>query len=239
MRKILLLSLFLSLSACQKDEVGENQEEDNTSPLNYGTVIDQDNNQYATIEIGKQIWMAENLKTTTYCNGDSISNIVDDDEWSNINEAGWSYLENDSGHDSLFGKLYNWLTVYDERNICPCGWHVPTDAEWKELIDYLGGPFVAGGKMKSKGNLFDGTGLWTHPNHAATNESGFSGLPGGYREVDGEFRSRNNFTFWWSSSEENEYFSIGFALRYNFGDVITAGYANKKSGFSIRCIKNR
>jgi len=144
------------------------------TPTPTAPVTDIDGNEYATIQIGTQVWMAENLRTTKYCNGDPIPNVTDSLQWVNLATGAWAHNNNYSQYENLYGKLYNWYAVDDSRNICPCNWHVPTDAEWTTLIDYLGGEGVAGGKMKSTGTQY-----WLSPNTDATNESGFSGLPGG------------------------------------------------------------
>ncbi len=139
------------------------------------SVTDIDGNIYETVQIGSQIWMKENLRTTKYANGDVIPNVTDGNQWSNLTTGAWSCYSNNNQIQNLFGNLYNWFAVADQRNICPTGWHVPSDVEWITLTDYLGGESVAGGKMKSTAIY------WQSPNQDATNESGFSGLPGGFR----------------------------------------------------------
>ena len=138
----------------------------------YGSMTDQQGNVYKTIVIGTQEWMAENLKTTVYRNGNAIDNIIDNTQWIGLTTGAWASYNNDSQYDCPYGKLYNWFAVADPRHVCPTGWHEPTDAEWTTLTDYLGGEEVAGGKMKSAGTQY-----WIGPNTDATNESGFSGLP--------------------------------------------------------------
>jgi uncharacterized protein (TIGR02145 family) len=159
-------------------------------------MTDQEGNVYKTIVIGTQEWMAENLKTSIYRNGEAI-----DITGTSFTTGAWS-LNNDSQYDCPYGKLYNWYAVVDSRNVCPTGWNVPTDEEWTTLTDYLGGQsdenynFFAGGKMKSTGFQY-----WLNPNTEANNESGFSGLPAGIRIFDGTFSSFGNNGFWWSTSE--------------------------------------
>jgi uncharacterized protein (TIGR02145 family) len=173
----------------------------------YGTMTDQQGNVYKTIVIGTQEWMAENLKTSIYRNGQPIATNLTNLEWQNtINTqiGAWSYSNNDSQYDCPYGKLYNWYAVADPRNVCPTGWHVPTDAEWSVLINYLdpnadgGNNFsnIAGGELKSTGLQY-----WLSPNQNATNESGFSGLPAGNRSSDGTFYNIGSYGFWWSSTE--------------------------------------
>ncbi len=204
-----------------------------TFPYPYGTVTDVDGNTYTTIQIGSQTWMAENLRTTTYANGDPIPNVTDYTQWSNLTTGAWSHYNNDSLYENPYGKLYNWYAVDDSRNVCPTGWHVPTDAEYTLLTDYLGGVTVAGGKMKSKGTQY-----WTSPNTDATNEGRFSGLPGGYRVPNGAFYVNGDEGLWWSSTEYTTSYAWARCLRYNIGDVIRYGYYFKEDGFSVRCLKD-
>jgi uncharacterized protein (TIGR02145 family) len=189
---------------------------------------------YPSIILGNgQEWMAENLRTTFYANGDPIPNVTDANQWQNLTTGAWAHYNNDSQYENPYGKLYNWYAVDDSRNVCPTGWHVPSDAEWTVLSDYLGGEAVAGGKMKSTGTAY-----WFTPNTDATNESGFSGLPGGPRYDDGTFNDIGYGGYWWSSSE---YVAAGYAwgrgLYYSSGDVGRTDYS-KPSGFSVRCIKD-
>jgi len=143
-------------------------------------VKDIDDNVYNTVLIGNQLWMKENLLTTRYSNGDSILHVTDNSEWSNLTEGAWSYYGSSGTANSPYGKLYNWYTVADQRNVCPTGWKVPSASDWMILIDYLGGEEIAGGKLKAVEPQY-----WASPNTAATNESGFTGLPGGLRYKDG------------------------------------------------------
>jgi len=141
-----------------------------------GSVTDIDGNVYQTVKIGNQWWMMENLKVTSYRNGEAIPNVTDTTEWYNLTTGAYCYYDNDAYNTTIYGRLYNWYSINDSRSIAPTGWHVPTDEEWTTVINYLGGESVAGGKLKE-----NGTTHWTSPNNGATNESGFSALPGGYR----------------------------------------------------------
>jgi uncharacterized protein (TIGR02145 family) len=196
---------------------------------------------YSTIILGNgQEWMAENLRTTSYANGDPIPNVTDGTQWFNLTTGAWARYNNDSQYENPYGKLYNWYAVSDARNVCPSGWHVPTDVEWSTFINYLdpnaaGGdnfPNTAGGKMKSSGTQY-----WASPNADAINESGFSGLPGGARDNYGIFGEIGNGGAWWSSTEDgsgrawyrNLYFDNGYVNRY---------YYFKTNGYSVRCLKN-
>jgi uncharacterized protein (TIGR02145 family) len=200
--------------------------------LTYGTVADQQGNTYATIVIGGQEWMAENLRTTTYANGDTIPNITDGTQWSNLTAGAWVYYNNDIQYENPYGKLYNWYTVADARNVCPTGWHVPTDLEWTALTNYLGGETVAGGKMKSNGTQY-----WYSPNFGATNESGFSGLPGGVRQNSGTFVTIGYEGQYYSSTENNANTAWKRDLNNN-EDYANRTNVNKKSGVSVRCLRD-
>jgi uncharacterized protein (TIGR02145 family) len=172
--------------------------------------------------------MAENLRTTKYANGDPIPNVTDNTQWSSLSTGAWAHYNNDSQYENPYGKLYNWYTVSDQRNVCPIGWYVPIDADWTILTDYLGGEFIAGGKMKSTGTQY-----WISPNTGATNESGFTGHPGGFRFGNiGIFEDINYAGYWWSSTNNFSRILINDlsnVYRDDFGDAV---------GLSVRCLKN-
>ncbi len=195
-------------------------------PANGTIVKDLDNNIYHTIIIGNQVWLVENLKTSKYANGDPILNFTDTAKWAwqNRKTGASSNYNNDTNIGDIYGKLYNWYAVDDARGICPVGWHVPSDAEWKELIHFLGDNDIAGGKLKESGTLH-----WTAPNLGATNESGFTALPAGYRELDGSFQSLFNVTYFWTSTETYIY-----GLSRSQADIGSVG-TDKRSNFSVRC----
>ena len=207
---------------------------------NPGAGVTFDGFSYASIVLGNgQEWMAENLKTTTYANGDPIPNVTDNTQWSSLTTGAWSHYNNDNQYENPYGKLYNWYTVADTRNVCPTGWHVPTDAEWSALMNYLdpnanGGntePNTAGGKMKSIG-----TQLWQSPNLDATNESGFSALPGGQRVTDGGFAVLGSLGNWWSSYQETE--AAWYRVIVNYEGTAYKSNVNFEVGNSIRCLKD-
>jgi uncharacterized protein (TIGR02145 family) len=205
--------------------------------LTYGSMTDQDGNEYATIVIGTQEWMAENLRTSTYNDGSSIEQVRDDDEWFGLSSPAWCYYNNTSNTDTIetYGALYNYYAAADtnSKNVCPIGWHVPSDAEWTVLTDYLGGEDVAGAKMKSIGTAY-----WQNPNHKhATNESGFSGLPGGSRVNDGAFNYRGGYGDWWSAAELNAKNAWSRYVGYNVSYVIRSNYG-KEFGLSVRCVRD-
>jgi uncharacterized protein (TIGR02145 family) len=195
-----------------------------------GTVTDIDGNVYKTVKIGTQVWMKENLKVSRYQNGDQIPTNLSDNEWEKTTSGAFAIYNNDAANNTTYGKLYNWYAVVDGRNVCPVGWHVPSDQEWTTLENYLGGEIVAGGKMKAK------TG-WKPPNTGATNESGFSGLPGGGRNYDGTYDDIDFYGFWWSSTEystSNAWFRY---LYYDNGSSIR-NFNGKQNGFSVRCLRD-
>jgi uncharacterized protein (TIGR02145 family) len=220
MKASLILIVVVLVVSCKQKEI---------EPTPTAPVTDIDGNEYATIQIGTQVWMAENLRTSKYCNGDPIPNVTDPMQWSNLTTDAWSHYNNESQYDNPYGKLYTWHAVADSRNICPCGWHVPTDAEWTVLTEYLGDG--AGDKMKSTGSQY-----WTGPNSDANNSSGFSGLPGGLRTSGGAFNYVSQAGFWWSSTEDNTqawYRSLDYDL-----DEVTRDDADKSAGHSVRCLRD-
>ncbi len=205
------------------------------------TCIDIDGNVYNTIIIGNQEWMAENLKVTHYRNGDEIPTGYSDEEWSQLDdtETGvFAIYDDDPANEDTYGNLYNWYAVDDTRDICPDGWHVPMDTEWTELTDYLGGTSVAGGKMKSTGYIEGDNGLWYFPNIGATNESGFTALPGGYRYgYDGLYYSIGGSGHFWSSTAYDSYSAWRRSLYYYYSSGHRY-YYDKQFGLSVRCLKD-
>jgi len=197
-----------------------------------GTVADIDGNSYQTIKIGNQWWMAANLKVTHYRNGNAIPNITNATTWSGLTTGAYCEYNNDINNVATYGRLYNWYAVADGRNIAPMGWHVPTDAEWQTLVDYLGGDAVAGGKMKEAGTTH-----WLSPNTGATNESGFSGLPGGYRQQNGTYRDIGYHAYFWSSTENYSNCAWYRGLDYGNSEVYRYGYL-EGCGFSVRCVRD-
>ena len=196
------------------------------------TITDIDGNSYKTVKIGNQIWMAENLKTRHYNDGTAIPLVANYTEWMNLLTPAYCWYNNDSAtYNSTYGLLYNWHAV-NTGNLCPTGWHVPSDAEWIVLSDNLGGVVTAGGKLKETGLAH-----WKGPNAGATNESGFTALPGGYRVGDGAFICIGDLGYWWTSSGESDTYGDGWALSYYNGIAFTSMW-HKESGFSVRCVKD-
>jgi hypothetical protein len=186
---------------------------------------------YPTVDIGGQQWMTYNLDVVNYRNGDPIPQVTDPTAWAALTSGAWCYYNNDAANGAIYGKLYNWYAVNDPRGLAPQGWHIPTDAEWTTLGTVLGGNAAAGGKMKSTITR------WNTPNWAATNESGFAGLPGGYRLYNGTFYDVGNYGSWWSATEYNSTDAWSRDLYYNFGTLYRP-WSNKKNGLSVRCLRD-
>jgi uncharacterized protein (TIGR02145 family) len=196
-----------------------------------GPLTDIDGNVYHSVSIGTQLWMVENLKVTHYRNGDSIPNVADGIQWSGLVTGACCDYDNSTSNSSIYGKLYNWYAVHDNRKIAPNGWHVPTDTEWTTLVTYLGGEDIAGGKLKE-----NGTTHWKSPNTGATNETGFTGLPGGSRG----FSSFSGIEYngnWWSASESDATYSWS---RYmdSRSAAINRNLIPNKFGYTVRCLKD-
>jgi uncharacterized protein (TIGR02145 family) len=205
--------------------------------LTFGSMTDQEGNFYKTIVIGTQEWMAENLNTSIYRNGDAIATNLDNVAWQGTTSGAWAYYTNDPSYECPYGKLYNWYACADARQLCPVGWHVPTDAEWTLLTNYLSGEDIAGGKMKSTGTIEAAMGLWYAPNADATNSSGFSGAPGGYRSSNGQNFYYGSFSFLWSSSENDNTLVWYRKLDFSSG-IVSRNDFLKQGGFSVRCLRD-
>jgi uncharacterized protein (TIGR02145 family) len=210
--------------------------------LIYNTVSDIDGNAYKTIQIGTQTWMAENLKTTKYNDNIPIPNVTDNSTWANLSTDGFCWYFNDETFKPVYGALYNWYTINNDK-LCPTGWHIPSDTEWHTLVltfdataqSILGTESnTAGGKLKETGILH-----WKSPNTGATNESGFTAIPGGLRNSDGEFYlpSIEGYAYYWSTTELNSNSAYIRDLFYT-GSNISRGSWSKVVGSSIRCIKD-
>ena len=196
------------------------------------TVTDYDGNVYNTVQIGNQCWMTENLKTTKYNDGTDIPFISDGIEWGNLSSHAYCWYNNSAVNAQTYGVLYNWYTV-NNGNLCPTGWHVPTDDEWYILTDYLGGESIAGGKLKESGTMH-----WESPNTGATNETGFTALPGGYRGTEGSFAFIGLNGHWWSATEDFDIFAWSRRI-YHDSSIVDRNYScNKRHGFSVRCLRD-
>ena len=194
------------------------------------TVTDFDGNVYNTVTIGTQVWMKENLKTTHYSNGTAIPLVNNATSWAALTATDMAYCwyNDDIANKATYGALYTWAAAMNGaastttnpsgiQGVCPTGWHLPSDAEWTVLTDYLGGGSVAGGKLKEAGTMH-----WISPNTGATNETGFTALPGGYRDFYGAFSSIGGYGLWWSAT-------VYYVFR---------NYYIKQDGFSVRCVRD-
>jgi uncharacterized protein (TIGR02145 family) len=224
MKRIFLAILVVFVFGCETDNTNDN------------TVTDIDGNTYPTITIGSQVWMAKNLDVSRYRNGDPIPQVQDSVQWSNLTTGAWCYYANNTANGPIYGKLYNWYAVNDPRGLAPNGWHVPTNAEWTMLIDYLGGVDAAGDKMRSTGNQY-----WQNDNSDATNESGFSGLPGGSREAnpffdEANFSDKHHGASWYSTAVYNT--NEAYFVQLSVGPDVNLYNEYKLCGFSVRCIKD-
>ena len=197
--------------------------------ISFSQVTDKDGNAYKTVKIGKQEWMAENLKTEHYRNGDEILQVQDKDEWNKLTSGAWCYYENQTENGVVYGKIYYWYAVNDPRGIVPEGWHVSTDDEWTQLTDFLGGAETAGTKLKS-------TSGWDE-NFAGNNSSGFSALPGGYRNNDGYFVNKGINALYWTSTELNSERVWFRNIIGSIPDVYRPTYF-KNFGLYVRCVKD-
>ena len=189
------------------------------------------------VQICLQTWMCKNLDVEYYRNGDPIPEVTDPSQWANLKTGAWCYIVNDPAYGKIYGKLYNWYAVNDPRGLAPDGWHIPTDAEWTELTNCLGGSSVAGGKLKCIGTKEDGNGLWRSPNTGATNESGFSALPGGYCNKLGFFNDIGLLGLCWSATEHNDPHAWIRYLYYG-NTILSRGVTEKVRGLSVRCVKD-
>lgn len=239
---ILTLLLLLIFISCKKES--SFQEEPKSPEIlsarsgsgtgngkKWGSVKDIDGNIYRTIQIGRQIWMADNLRVTRYRNGEAIPELQNGDSWNYTINGAWCHFGNQSAMDPVYGKLYNWYAVNDSRGLAPRGWHIPTAEELNELITTLGGTDVAGGALKEIGTTY-----WASPNTGATNSSGFSARPGGYREYDLWRYVNYNASFWTSTIYNN---GAANALFLDFGSANAGvGIGWLSQGFSVRCVKD-
>jgi uncharacterized protein (TIGR02145 family) len=245
--KVLTITLFcLGLTKCDSD-----------------SVKDIDGNKYSTVKIGTQIWMKENLKTTRFLNGDLIgtttpATLVIEDEISPKYQ--WAYDGNES-NVATHGRLYTWYVATDSRNVCPTGWHVPSDAEWTTLTDYLikngfgygtgyKGMDIAKSMAATRGWVADDSLASAGNNQKSNNRSGFTALPSGARAEDGNFYHIGHIGNWWSSTEAGSAFMQGltgiienlpgarFRNIYHDYYYVNSYINNKKYGMSIRCLKD-
>ena len=203
--------------------------------LSYGTMQDNEGISYKTIEIGNQVWMAENLRSTQFRNGETITEVTTNSEWVGLTSAAYSTYDNttDLDEQATNGMLYNWLVVSDSREIAPAGWRVPTEQDWINLANAIGGVNSAAGALKEAGVEH-----WASPNAGANNSTGFTAQPAGRREyTDGSFINAGFNAFWWTSTAYNPDYSWYFQMNYDGANLLQANF-HKQYGFSIRLVKD-
>lgn len=235
---VIIFASFI-LSSCGGGNTNTDEQKDNTDEVespykgNSGSFVDErDNQTYNWVRIGEQVWMSENLNVEKFRNGDIIPHAKTEEEWKKARaskQPAWCYYDNEPANGEKYGKLYNWYAVNDSRGLTPAGWHIPSDAEWTQLIEYLEGKNGAGKKMKSTNGWKD--------NGNGTNECNFLGLPCGIRSYFGSFNYFGNYAYWWSSTESNTDFAYTRSLYFESADVFR-GSLGKGSGFSVRCLKD-
>ena len=228
-----IVILFLSVSVFTAQEVP------------YGRVTDFDGNVYKTIVIGKYEWMAENLRTTSYNDGTEIPNITEDSVWMNLTSGAYCWFDNNRSNAETYGALYNWYAV-DTKKLCPKGWRIPTDEEWKYLEGYVDTYYEIGSTIWNKANSrgydagrqIKNSFGWNSEGNGP-NKFGFSAVPGGERLVrDGRFYIMGSNGFYWTSTEFGKNDAWFRNIIYAFDDILRYTH-NKGHGFSVRCIRNR
>lgn len=219
-------------------------------------VIDFDGNTYATVQIGDQVWMTENLKSEHYSDGSSLTKVEHDEDWAALEAdlKAYCFFENSTEMRNTFGALYTWAAAMNGeassnekpsgvQGVCPAGWHLPSEDEWLDLEYHLGmSKLIAedmGWRGYEEGGMLKQTGteLWVEPNLLATNETGFTAIPAGFRDVDGLFRSLGSFTSFWSSSGHEDGAWLR-GLHAGRGEILHEPY-EETNGFSVRCVKDR
>jgi len=222
--------------------------QDTTITFEFADCMDGDNNTCAAVQIGTQLWMAENLKTTRYIDGSKIPLVTNDSIWRNLTTPAYCWYSNDSAmYAPQYGALYDWWAIAG-GNLCPSGWYVPSDEDWNSLITYLtdnGFGFKSSGDDYGK-SLAATAGWWANEvmgtagnNQASNNATGFSALPAGYRNFDGTFKDMGSSGNWWSfTGKEPDCFAFYRSLQYNSLNLYYYKI-EREFGFSIRCLKDR
>jgi len=195
------------------------------------TVKDVEGNIYKTVKIGNKIWMAENLKSAKYTDGTQIPLVTEKSKWIVLSTPAYCWYNNDTTYKNIFGALYNGYAVNTDK-LCPDGWHVSTDEEWTAMVEILGGKDVAAAKLKESGITH-----WSGPDSGATNQSGFSALPGGTRYVNGIFFTSKEIGYWWTYTGSNE-LNGWYRSMYYSNSIVDRNYHDSTNGFSVRCVKD-
>jgi uncharacterized protein (TIGR02145 family) len=190
-------------------------------------------NYAQTATIGLQVWASKNLNVSTFQNGDSIPQAQKIEDWiaaGNNEQPAWCYYDNNPANGEKYGKLYNWYAVNDHRGLAPKGWHIPSDNEWMQLSDFLGGERKAVKKMKS-------ISYWLN-DQKGNDKSGFSALPSGFRDIDGEFLGLGEICMWWTLDENSDNHFAAWCREITIINDRIRNDAAKASGFSVRCVKD-
>ena len=199
-----------------------------------GKITDIDGNEYRTVIIGEQEWMQENLRTTMFNDGNDIPHLTDSN-WGTTSLPAFSWYNNSSKNNDIYGALYNWHSV-ETGKLCPSGWVVPSDDDWNVLIEYLGGKKKAGSKLKIADKNY-----WNKIKPNETDEYEFSAFPGGYRYghywSSAEFIDKGINGYWWTSTEYTDTHAWSRTI-HSRNSRVYRSYFEKNDGFSIRCIKN-
>jgi uncharacterized protein (TIGR02145 family) len=223
MKAALAALLLLGAMSCKK-------ETESVQPSGVSSENSVQQNKLASVRIGTQVWMVKNLDVSHYRNGDTIPEVKDRVKWAKLTTGAWCWYNNSSDSGAVYGKLYNWYAVHDPRGLAPEGWHIPSDSEWRATETLLGG--TTGGKMKETG-----TAHWTDPNVDATNSTGLTGLPGGYRSFTGQYCYIHYLGLWWTSTEYDTK-NAWYRRMLCYSNFLDWWRFPKTMGFSVRCIKN-
>ena len=222
----LSIALTLAVTACKTEE-----------KLPGNVITDVEGNAYKTVNVAGRTWMAENLRTTKYTDGTPLHLTINKSDWFYNEIPAYSWYKNDSVKNGKpYGVLYNWYAINYSTNgnkyVCPTGWHVPTDVEWKSLVNYLGGQLIAGAKLKMKDTIY-----WNTPNKFATDSVGFHIVANGIRNALGDFMGMRYITNFWCSNEESDNHGWDYGMYHNSNIIVK--FANLKvNGYSVRCIKD-
>jgi len=229
-------NIFDSIQFSETDKIRVELEEVNRVPiifnreLKYDKIVDVDKNSYNTIKIGNQIWMAENLKTTRFKNGDRLNQFLENNLWQDSDKPTWVHYNFDTTYNRSYGKLYNWLAITDKRGLCPSGWRVPKIGDWQQLVKYVG-KVSPGGLLKEVG-----TSKWKIPNAYSSNFYGFTATPSGFIDSENNFVKLGEQASWWSVSVYlNDYVSTSH-LTYS-EDKFEIKATPNSIGLPVRCIK--
>ena len=237
MKKILIGFIaigLLTFVGCKKEDDTDTETTSEDSLIEYGEgATDIDGNTYKTVIIGEQEWMVENLRTTKYSDATPIPNVTVDDEWEALSTGAWCHYDNDSSqYESMYGKLYNWYAV-ETGKLAPTGWHIPTNAEWTVLTDYL----AADGHSGAEGKALKSTSGWNNGGNG-TDNYGWGGLPGGIRYPNGSFPNIGGYGYWWSSSQYYTGSAWNRHLYYSYDNVNRTNKHVKNYGMSVRCLRD-